>query len=393
MVRSQTPTRGGHFVRQLSGREAFAAFIPTPLPPKPAVEMDGHLQRLLESASVELGRLGGISLLLPDSALFIYMYVRKEAVLSSQIEGTQSSLSDLLLFENESMPGVPLDDVREVSNYTAAMNHGLKRIREGMPVSLRLIREIHKVLMTNARGGTKTPGEFRTSQNWIGGSGPGNARFVPPPIHEMKPALGDLEKFIHLEDSKLPLLVKAGLIHVQFESIHPFLDGNGRIGRLLVTFLLCTGGFLTQPLLYLSLYLKENRDEYYERLQRVRTHGEWEAWLEFYLKGVRDVARQATDTAQKIVKLFEADRDRIQQLGRGAGSALRVHDILKRHAVVSAPTAARNLEVPQRTIVAAIEKLERLGMIRETTGRRRGRQWLYGEYLDLLNAGTGASAE
>lgn len=353
--------------------------------------MDGRLQRLLEAASIELGRLAGISLLLPDSALFIYMYVRKEAVLSSQIEGTQSSLSDLLLFENESVPGIPLDDVREVVNYTAAMDHGLARIREGMPVSLRLIREIHGVLMENARGGTKTPGEFRLSQNWIGGSRPGNARFVPPPVHEMNSALGDLEKFIHSDDVKLPLLVKAGMVHVQFESIHPFLDGNGRVGRLLVTFLLCTGGFLSQPLLYLSLYLKENKDEYYERLQRVRTHGEWEAWLHFYLTGVRDVARQATDTAQKIVKLFETDSMKIQRIGRGAGSALRVHEILKRHAVVSAPTAARDLGVPQRTVMTAIQKLEKLGLIRETTGRRRGRQWLYSAYLDLLNAGTEVS--
>ena len=348
---------------------------------------------MLEAASIELGRLAGISLLLPDSALFIYMYVRKEAVLSSQIEGTQSSLSDLLLFENEAMPGLPIDDVREVINYTAAMNHGLARIREGMPVSLRLIRDIHGVLMRNARGGTKTPGEFRTSQNWIGGTRPGNARFVPPPVHAMKSALGDLEKFIHLDDPKFPLLLKAGLVHVQFETIHPFLDGNGRIGRLLITFLLCTGGVLSQPLLYLSLYLKENRQEYYERLQRVRTHGEWEAWLRFYLQGIRDVAVQATDTAQKIVKLFESDHGRIQKLGKGAGSALRVHDILKRHAVVSGPTASRELGVPQQTVMTAIGKLETLGLVRETTGRRRGRQWIYDDYLKLLNAGTERAAE
>lgn len=377
----------------MSGPEAFSAFVPAPLPPRPGIELDGRLQRLLEAASMELGRLAGISLLLPDSALFIYMYVRKEAVLSSQIEGTQSSLSDLLLFENESTPGVPMNDVGEVINYTKAMNHGLARIRAGAPLSLRLIREIHEVLMKNARGGAKTPGEFRTSQNWIGGSRPGNARFVPPPVHELRPALGDLEKFIHSDDVRLPLLVKAGLVHVQFETIHPFLNGNGRIGRLLITFLLCTSGVISQPLLYLSLYLKENRDDYYEKLQRVRTHGEWEEWLEFYLRGVRDVARQATETAQKIVRLFENDQSRIQKLGRGAGSALRVHDILKRHAVVSAPTAAREMVAPQQTVMAAIGKLEELGLIRESTGRRRGRQWTYTEYLDLLNEGTEKPAQ
>lgn len=380
--------RGGRFIAQQAGPERFSAFLPQPLPPRPELRVDGELQDLLERASRELGRLDGITLLLPDPALFIYMYVRKEAVLSSQIEGTQSSLSDLLRFESDGVPGVPIDDVREVVNYTVAMEHGLERLKSGMPLSLRLIREIHGLLMSNARGANKTPGEFRRTQNWIGGSRPGTARFVPPPPHEMHAALDNLEKFIHDRDVRMPLLLRAGLVHAQFETIHPFLDGNGRVGRLLITFLLCAEGALSQPLLYLSLYLKENREQYYDCLQRIRTDGDWEGWIRFYLEGVQLVARQATDTARKIVDLFERDRERIQRLGKGAASVLRVHDVLKRHAVVSIPWTMGKVALTQQTIAAAVRKLEELGILREATGKMRNRQWIYSEYAALLNAGT-----
>ncbi len=380
--------RGGRFAIQHPGRDSFSAFIPNPLPPNPSVNLTGELPDLLERASRELGRLDSVTILLPDPGLFIYMYARKEAVLSSQIEGTQSSLSDLLLVESDGVPGVPMDDVREVLNYTAAMNYGLKRQAGELPMSLRLIREIHGVLMRNVRGGHQTPGEFRRTQNWIGGSRPGNARFVPPPVHEMHESLDNLEKFIHHADPHIPLLIKAGLVHAQFETIHPFLDGNGRVGRLLVTFMLCAEGALSQPLLYLSLYLKENRDEYYDRLQRVRTHGDWEGWLAFYLRGIQVVARQATDTARKIVELFDRDRARIQKLGKAAGTALRVHDLLKRHAILSVAKGVEELGVAKQTVAAAVERLEHLGILREETGRLRNRNWVYREYIDLLNAGT-----
>jgi Fic family protein len=379
--------RAGRLETQQAGNEGYSAFIPAQLPPSPAVVLDGELQSLLERASRALGRLDGISLLLPDPRLFLYMYVRKEAVLSSQIEGTQSSLSDLLLFENDEIPGVGIDDVREVSNYTAAMQYGLDRLRNGFPLSLRLIREIHGILMQNARGGDKTPGEFRRSQNWIGGSRPGDARFVPPPPHELMASLDNLEKFLHAQNS-VPLLVKAGLAHAQFETIHPFLDGNGRVGRLLMTFLLCAEGALTQPLLYLSLYLKEHRDEYYESLQRIRTEGDWGGWLRFYLRGVESVALQATSTARNIVQLFEADRQNLQGIGKGASSALRVHELLKERPILSIAATVRALKMTKPTAAAAMENLEKLNIVREESGRRRGRHFVYRRYIDVLNEGT-----
>jgi len=375
-------------VRQQSGAAGFSAFIPSPLPPRPALILDGTLQERLETASREVGRLDSITTLLPNPGLFIYMYVRKEAVLSSQIEGTQSSLSDLLRAENDGTAGVPFDDVNEVLNYTAAMEHGLERLENGFPLSLRLLRDIHRILMTGARGGNRTPGEFRTSQNWIGGSRPGNARFVPPPAHEMQEAMASLEKFLHDEGVRMPLLVRTGLVHAQFETIHPFLDGNGRMGRLLITFLLCNGGALSKPLLYLSLYLKENRDEYYERLQRVRTHGDWEGWMNFYLVGVETVARLATQTASRIIGLFERDRRRIHALGKGAASALSVFEILRNRAIVSIPRAVKELNLSKQTVNAAVRRIEGLGIIREESGRLRGRHWAYAEYIELLNAGT-----
>ncbi|HEU4587025.1 MAG TPA: Fic family protein [Gemmatimonadales bacterium] len=376
---------------QQAGPDGYSAFIPEPLPPVPSLDQRGDIHTALERASRELGRLDGITLLLPDPGLFLYTYVRKEAVLSSQIEGTQSTLSDLLLFENEAVPGVPTEDVTEVSNYRAAMQHGLDRLTGGFPLSLRLIREIHAILVRGTRGGDKTPGEFRKSQNWIGGSRPGNAVFVPPPPHAMMQALGDLEKFLHSDDG-IPVLLKAGLAHAQFETIHPFLDGNGRVGRLLITFLLCQGGILSQPLLYLSLYLKENRQQYYDTLQRVRTHGEWEEWLRFYLKGVAEVASQATVTARRLIELFEADRLKIQKLGRAANTALLIHEALKRRAATTIGAVAKEVRVSFPTASANLQRLEKLKIVREITGRSRDQIFLYDNYLQILNDGAATSS-
>src|SRR5438132_9551599 len=296
-----TPTkpksRLGTYVVKTFKDESFRAYVPPPLPPDPPLALQ-PLLALLEQANQALGRLDGLASVLPDPSLFIYLYVRKEAVLSSQIEGTQSSFSDLMLFESAEAPSVPLEDVQEDSNYVAAMNHGLRRLRGDFPLSLRLIREIHKILLSNGRGSQKRPGEFRESQNWIGGTRPGNAAFVPPPPEKMTECLDALEKFLHREKEDLPILVKAALVHVQFETIHPFLDGNGRLGRLLITFLLCVERALTEPLLYLSLFFKTHRQLYYELLQKVRTDGDWEGWVRFFMEGVETTADQAVATAR-----------------------------------------------------------------------------------------------
>ena len=366
------------------GPESYAVFYPTPLPPQPFIQYDAELQDLIERAYRALGRLDGVTALLPDPTLFLYMYVRKEAVLSSQIEGTQSSLSDLLLFENEAAPGVPLDDVKEVSHYVAALQHGLDRFKNGFPLSLRLIKEIHALLLKNTRGSDKEPGELRRSQNWIGGSRPGNARYVPPPPHEVLPAMGALEKFLHDDPVQTPTLIKTGLVHAQFESIHPFLDGNGRLGRLLITFIFCVEKALSQPLLYLSLYFKERRDEYYSRLQKVRTHGDWEGWLRFYLAGVEEVGNQASETARNLFRLFERDRQKIHGLGRAAATALRVHDLLKKRGLVSPVVAKKELNVTFPSVNKALTNLEKLGLVREVTGKQTYRVFAYSEYLKML---------
>jgi len=387
MAAEQEPSRLGQKVSISTAGEKAEAFVPPCLPPTPAVQMDA-LYRRLESANRALGRLDGVTSILPDTPLFLYMYVRKEALLSSQIEGTQSSLSDLLLFESEEAPGVPLDDVQEVSNYVAAMNHGLARIREGFPISLRLIREIHDILLSKGRGSTKQPGEFRRSQNWIGGTRPGNALFVPPPPERVVDLMSDLETFIHAETTEIPSLIKAGLVHVQFETIHPFLDGNGRLGRLLITFLLCTQGILKEPILYLSLYFKTHRRQYYDLLQGVRERGDWETWLEFFLDGITETSLQAAEAAREILSLFEADRKRIDCLGRPAASALRVHQLLQQKPIVGIPDAAQKLGISAPTIAKSIQHLEELGIIREITGKQRGRMFVYSDYLSILSRGT-----
>lgn len=380
-------TRLGRYESTSVGGERVRAFVPPPLPPTPPVDV-ASLLIPSERAQLALGRLDGMASILPDTGLFLYMYVRKEALLSSQIEGTQSSLSDLLLFEAEEAPGVPIDDVAEVSCYVAALTRGLELLRGGLPLSLRLIREIHAVLLSSGRGAGKQPGEFRSSQNWVGGPRPSLAAFVPPPPQHVMPALSDLERFIHAATPELPMLIKAGLVHVQFETIHPFLDGNGRLGRLLVTFLLCAEGTLREPILYLSLYLKTHRQAYYDLLQRVREQGDWEAWLRFFLDGVAETAEGATEAARQILALFAEDRAKIEALSRRAGSALRLHDLLKARPLLSVATATERLNLSHPTVGSAIARLTALGILRETTGRQRGRVFAYGRYMDILSSGT-----
>jgi len=366
--------------------DSYQAYIPDPLPPTPSLDM-GQLYPLLDQASTALGRLDGMSMVLPDSKLFLYMYVRKEAVLSSQIEGTQSSLSDLLLFETEEAPGAPIDDVTEVSCYVAAMNYGLDRLKE-FPLSLRLIREIHAELMNNARGGDKQPGAFRKSQNWVGGTRPSRAHYVPPPPEKMNECLNAFELFLHDEKNRLPALIKAALAHVQFESIHPFLDGNGRLGRLLITFILCSEGILKEPLLYLSLYFKANRQAYYDHLQNVRETGDWEAWIEFFLEGVIDTANQATATARAIMDLFDADRFKIGESGKSTATVLTIHTFLQSQPIANTSTIKEACNVSLPTILRSLTALEDLGIVREITGKERNKVFVYQDYLSILSSGT-----
>jgi Fic family protein len=377
----------GTYHTNAGGGETVRAFVPSPLPPVPPLDLSGQRQRLLERATLAVGRLDSVSTLLPDPQLFLYAYVRREAVLSSQIEGTQSSLSDLLLFELEEAPGTPFDDVVEVSNYIAALEHGMARLREGFPLCNRLLREMHARLMARGRGSDKDPGEFRRSQNWIGGTRPGNARFVPPPPHEVEPCMAALEAFLHDDADGMPLLVKAALAHVQFETIHPFLDGNGRLGRLLIALLLHQGGLLHQPLLYLSLYLKQHRPVYYEMLDRVRTQGDWEAWTDFFLEGVEQTALGAVETARRLVALFESDIRHTQQSGRGAASGLRVLAALRQRPMLSLKQLCQNTAMTFPTASKAMQHLVETGIARELTGQRRNRVFLYDAYLAILNEG------
>jgi len=378
---------GRHEVTAVGG-EPVRAFLPRPLPPEPPLQLDGPLPALQEQALLALGRLDALSTLLPDTHLFLYSYVRKEAVLSSQIEGTQSSLADLLLFELEQAPSAPVNDVVEVSNYVAALTHGLERLRDGFPLSNRLLREIHGVLLAKGRGADKDPGEFRRSQNWIGGPRPGLAHFVPPPPGIVVDAMSDLERFLHDRAVPVQELIRAGLAHVQFETIHPFLDGNGRVGRLLITLLLCHSGILREPLLYLSLYFKQHREEYYRRLDLVRSDGDWEAWLGFFLEGIRQTAEGAVTTARRLVALFGEDRGRIQAKGRLAGSALRVHGALQARPVTTLSEIRANTGLSFPAAAAGMGVLAELGIARELTGRKRDRVFAYDRYLAVLQEGT-----
>lgn len=377
----KAPSRAGRLIQQQAGPQGYAAFIPAPLPPDPPLDLSAGLGGLLERASGSLGRLDGLSRSLDPDRL-LYMYVRKEAVLSSQIEGTQSTLTELLEYENSEAPGVPLEDVREVSRYVSALRFAVEQLGNGAPLSLRLIRDTHGVLMSDGRGARQAPGEFRRTQNWIGGTRPGTARFVPPPPHELMRVLGELEKFIG-DDNATPL-VKAGLAHAQFETIHPFLDGNGRLGRLLITMILCAEGALSQPFLYLSLYFKQHRDDYYAALQRVRSDGDWEGWMAYYLEGIDWTARQTTETTIQLLDLFRSDRERV--LGAARGKAmLRVYDQLQQRVIVSVRRTAEQLSISIPTATSALKGLEEMGIVREITGRTYGRLFAYDKQLEILN--------
>lgn len=368
--------------------QGYRAFVPAPLPPDPPLQLDHALAALRDRALVALGELKGITRILPDARLFLYQYVRKEALLSSQIEGTQSSLSDLLLFELAQAPGVPLDDVREVSSYIAALEHGLQRMRQGFPLSLRLLREMHALLLRRGRGSGKAPGEFRRTPVWIGGPGPGQAQFVPPPADRLADCLAALERFLHATGDGISPLARAALAHVQFETIHPFLDGNGRLGRLLIVLMLCDAGLLEEPSLYLSLYFKSRREEYYQRLDAVRTDGDWEGWLRFFFEGVAATSGQAVDTAQRLLRLFQDDRERLRGTGRIAGTALRLHEAFTRNPLRTTALLVQETGLSKPAIARGLDAMAGSGMsIREITGKQRYRIFAYQPYLDILSEG------
>ncbi len=378
----------GHYVTISTVGEKVQAFVPAPLPPKPPIRWTPDLRVKFDEALLALGRLDSISTFLPDISMFLYVYVRKEAVLSSMIEGTQSSLSDLLLFELDMEPGVPMDDVREVSNYVAALEHGLARLADGFPLSLRLIKEMHSKLLAKGRGSNQTPGEFRRTQNWIGGTRPGNAVFVPPPAEQVIECMGRLELFIHDQPEPTPALLKAALAHVQFETIHPFLDGNGRLGRLLITLLLCEQKVLREPMLYLSLYFKTHRRYYYELLGNVRLTGSWEAWLDFFAEAVIVTATQAQETARQLLDLANKDRDKINNLGRAAPSVLQIHNALMERPITTSGWLVKKTGITPATVNKCLVNLERLNIARELTSRKRNRIFSYTGYVEIVNLGT-----
>ena len=379
--------RIGKYVKSsIVGGESFNSYIPSNLPPQPPIEMD-EIYPLLDKANTALGRLDGISMILPDPSLFLYMYVRKEAVLSSQIEGTQSSLSDLLLFENnQQLHNNLFDDVTEVSSYVAAMNYSVDRLKK-LPLSLRLIKEAHEKLMNNSRGNNKNPGEFRTSQNWIGGSRPGNAIFVPPPAEKLMECLDNFEKFLHDEKTKMPILIRAAIAHVQFETIHPFLDGNGRIGRLLITLMLCNDGILKEPSLYLSLYFKANRQEYYNHLQNIRETGDFESWIKFFLIGVEKTSNDAVKTAKDIINLFTEDSKIIEKSDKCTPAILAIYKYLQKSPITNTSKIKEECEISLPTIIRNMESLEYLGIVEEVTKKERHKIFIYRKYLELLNDG------
>jgi Fic family protein len=379
----------GRYTKVAAAGKAFKAFVPAPLPPKPPVEWTPALRARFDAALVALGRLDAVTDLLPNVSLLLYSFVRKEAVLSSMIEGTQSSLADLMLYELDEQPGVPVEDAREVSLYVAALEHGLKRLRGGFPLSLRLLREVHRVLLGHGRGERHTPGEFRRSQVWIGGTRPGNAVFVPPPASEVAECLKHFERFLHDKPASTPPLVKAALAHVQFETIHPFLDGNGRVGRLLIALQLAADGLLREPLLYLSLHFKEHRRTYYELLNRVRESGDWESWLEFFADAVLASATQAASSSKRLLELAANDARRTEGLGRAAASALAVHRALQRQPIATAASLVAATGLTPATVNKSLAHLERIGVVAELTRKLRGRVFSYARYVEILNEGMG----
>lgn len=372
----------GDFINCSVTSEAYKAFVPYDLPPKPMIEISA-LGNLLEQTTEAIGALNGVISTIPDAALINYMYVRKEAVLSSQIEGTQSTLDDLLKYESLQTQGVPLEDVAEVSSYVAALNHGIKRINEGSPLSLRLIREMHAILVANARGKTKRPGEFRTSQNWIGGTRPGNARFVPCPQEKLMDALSALEKFMHADD-QIPVLIKVALIHVQFETIHPFLDGNGRMGRLLITLFLYVKGLLKSPLLYLSVYFKQHRTLYYEHLNQVRLQGDWEKWIAFFLEGVCKTADDARKTIILVQKLFADDEAKLKTLGKAKKSAQIVLEQFEKKPLLTVAEIEKQAKLSRPTIINMLRRLINMGILANISEKKWGQVYAYTAYISLL---------
>ena len=378
----------GRYLKVATAGESFKAFVPAPLPPRPAIDWTPALRGRFDAALVALGRLDAVTDLLPNAALLLYSYVRKEAVLSSMIEGTQSSLADLMLFELDEQPGVSVEDAREVSRYVAALEHGLSRVRGGFPLSLRLIREVHQVLMgRTGRGARLAPGEFRSSQVWIGGTRPGNAAFVPPPVNELDECLALFERFLHDQPEPTSPLVKAALAHVQFETIHPFLDGNGRVGRLLIALQLAADGLMREPMLYLSLHFKEHRSTYYELLNAVRQSGNWEAWLEFFADAVLASATQATTSAKRLLDLAYADGLRIATLGRAAGSALAIHQALQKQPIATAASLVTATGITPATVNKTLAHLQRIDIVAELTQKQRGRVFCYERYAEILNEG------
>ena len=375
----------GDYETVVAGGVTCESFVPAPLPPNPPLSLDSKLQGRINQAMLALGRLDAISTLLPDAHLFLYSYVRKEAVMSSQIEGTQSSLSDLMVYEMDGVPGVPMDDVQEVSCYVSALNLGIKRIREECPISYRMIAEMHQVLMTSGRGINRCPGEFRKNQVWIGGHRPDEATFVPAPANRLNDCWAELERFINDVPQSTDPLVKAALSHVQFETIHPFMDGNGRIGRLLIPLILVGAKVISEPLLYLSVFFKKHRETYYERLNQVRLTGDWEAWLLFFADAVEETANQAVKTAQQLNALRQKDKARLSELGRQAGSASQIIDALFEQPVASINKLIELTGLTAATIGKVLEVLEqRLQIVKELTGQKRNRVFAYVEYVDIL---------
>jgi len=374
----------GRYVTVTTTGEPFRAFVPAPLPPVPPLAWSDALRRRFDAALLALGRLDAVTALLPNAALLLYSFVRKEAVLSSQIEGTQSSLADLLLYEIDEVPGVPVDDAREVSRCVAALEFGLEELRGGLPLCTRLLCGMHEVLMSHPGGRSKAPGEVRRSQVWIGGTRPGNAVFVPPPAEAVPDCMAALERFLNDQPESVPPLIKAALAHVQFETIHPFLDGNGRLGRLLIVLQLVADGVLREPMLYPSLYFKTHRALYYELLNEVRLRGDWERWLDFFAEGIESSAVQALATSNALLALVSADRERIAGLGRAAASALEVHQALQRQPIATSAALVTATRLTPATVNKSLAHLERLGIVGELTSRQRGRVFSYLKYVEEL---------
>ncbi|MDR2199712.1 MAG: Fic family protein [Deltaproteobacteria bacterium] len=378
----------GHYVTITTlGQKKIRSFIPAHLPPMPPIEWAPELHDKFDKALLALGRLDSLSSMLQDISFFLYMHVRQEAIISSSIEGTQSSLVDLLLFEVDQIPRVPLDDVKEVSRYIAALEHGLRLLEGGLPLSLRLIREVHRVLLSDGRGCNMSPGEFRRIQNWIGGKQPENAVFVPPPPNEVLSCMANLEMFLNNQPSVTPSLVKAALAHVQFESIHPFLDGNGRLGRLLITLLLCVEKVLNKPLLYLSLYFKNHRDRYYTLINNVRLKGDWEAWLDFFADGVIYTANKAHETILALVELTNHDLDRISALGRATASTLSIYRAMLEQPIATYATLVKKTGISSKTIFKSLNLLMKLGIAEELTKGKRNRLFSYSRYIEIIHKG------